>query len=269
MENKNFCEKGREVTMTSLFFSPRSTTKRTARAIAKGWGKATERDLIGSPLTETLEVPAEEPLLVCLPVYAGRIPTVCRTMLETHLKGSGGPAVAVAVYGNRAYDDALLELADLLEEKGFHVVAAGAFIGRHSIFTKVADGRPDEADLALMEEFGGRCRAAAEGFDPAAPKKLDLPGDPAYRDREGKRVPIKPDCNDRCMKCYACFRSCPARAIPEDAPWTTDTDKCISCGACIYLCPTKARDFRGLAYDAAAKVFELKNAKRREPELFF
>ncbi len=255
--------------MTSLFFSPRSTTKATARNIALGWEKGTERDLVGSPLTEALSIPTQEPLLVCLPVYAGRIPTVCRAMLEEHLRGNGGPAVAVVVYGNRAYDDALLELVDLLEDKGFHVVAAAAFIGRHSIFTKVADGRPDAGDRATMQEFGGLCKEVCAAGHPAAAKRLTVPGDPAYRDREVKPVPIKPDCNDRCMKCYACFRSCPARAIPEEAPWTTDNDKCISCGACIFLCPTQARQFRGVAYEAAAKVFELKNAKRREPELFF
>ena len=205
-------------------------------------------------------------MLVAMPVYAGQIPVLCRRQLKAHLKGSGNPAVAVAVYGNRAYDNALAELQDILEEAGCPVVAAGAFIGRHSIFPKVAEGRPDQADLALMAAFGDKCREKLAAFDPAAHVRLDLPGDHAYR--EPGRVPFHPSCNDRCMKCYACANTCPAGAIPMETPWITDGEKCISCGACVFLCPTQARQYRGEAYEAAAGAFAVKCGQRREPELF-
>ena len=152
--------------MLSLFFSPRGTTKKSARAILRPFGPVQERDLLGRPLREDIDVPAEEPVLVAMPVYAGRIPQGCREQLAAHLKGRGGPAIAVAVYGNRDYDDALAELQDLLEGNGFHVVAAGAFIGRHSIFSNVAAGRPDEADLAAMADFGARCKAVLDAYVP-------------------------------------------------------------------------------------------------------
>ena len=254
--------------MTSIFFSPRGTTKKTARAIAGHDGPVEERDLLGRPLTEDLEVPAEEPVLVTMPVYAGRIPQTCWEQLTAHLKGHGGPAIAVAVYGNRDYDDALTELQDLLEGNGFHVVAAGAFIGRHSIFDHVAAGRPDEADLAAMADFGTRCREILAAYDPhgehpsiALKGSHDLP--------PHKRVPFHPSAGDRCMKCNACAAACPAGAIPKETPWVTDNEKCISCGACIYLCPTQTRQYRGEAYEAAARGFEAKCAQRREPEVFF
>lgn len=254
--------------MRSIFFSPRGTTKKTARAILRDFGPVEERDLLGRPLTEDLTVPAEEPVLVAMPVYAGRIPQQCFEQLSAHLKGNGGPAIAVAVYGNRDYDDALTELQDLLEGNGFRVVAAGAFIGRHSIFDHVAAGRPDEADLAAMADFGARCREILAAYTPGgdhAPVAIkgshDLP--------PHKRVPFHPSAGDRCMKCNACAAACPAGAIPRETPWVTDNDKCISCGACIYLCPTQTRQYRGEAYEAAARGFEARCAQRREPEVFF
>ena len=254
--------------MIALFFSPRGTTKKTARAILRDFGPVEERDLLGRPLTEDLAVPAEEPVLVAMPVYAGRIPRHCFEQLSAHLKGGGGPAIAVAVYGNRDYDDALGELQDLLEGNGFHVAAAGAFIGRHSIFDRVAAGRPDEADLAAMADFGRRCREVLAAYAPggdhppiAIKGSHDLP--------PHKKVSFHPSAGDRCMKCGACANACPAGAIPKETPWVTRDDRCISCGACIYLCPTQTRQYRGEAYEAAAKGFEAKCARRREPEVFF
>ena len=64
-------------------------------------------------------------------------------------------------------------------------------------------------------------------------------------------------------------RCLPRRGHPKETPWVTDESKCISCGACIYLCPTQTRQYRGEAYEAAARMFEAKRAQRREPEVFF
>jgi len=70
------------------------------------------------------------------------------------LKGQGTPAVVIAVYGNRAYEDALLEGADWLEKQGFQMAAAGALIGEHSFSAALAAGRPDQDDLAQAARLG-------------------------------------------------------------------------------------------------------------------
>lgn len=253
--------------MTSIFFSPRGTTKKTARAILGNGGGVEERDLIGSPLSEEWLVPAGEAVMVSMPVYAGRIPGICAAMLKEHLKGNGNPAIAVVVYGNREFDDALTELQDLLEECGFCVIGAGAFVAQHSIFTKTAARRPDENDRQLMAEFGAKCQEKIFTFAPQGHKPIQVRGSHDYRKAKG--VPFKPDCNKNCIKCGACANSCPTHAIPLETPWLTNTDTCISCGACIYLCPTQARDYRGAAFEVAAKGFEVMCAKRKEPEVFF
>ena len=52
----------------------------------------------------------------------------------------------VAVFGNRAYDDALLEMQDVASEIGFRVIAAVAAVAEHSIIRKYGKGRPDADD---------------------------------------------------------------------------------------------------------------------------
>ena len=109
--------------MKIVYFSPNDTTRTVTEAAAAAMEPGGERvDLLKAPLTEDLSVGAEEMLVVGMPVYAGRIPALCLSSLA-HLKGNGGPAAAIAVYGNRDYDDALLELTDLLEAQGFRVWA--------------------------------------------------------------------------------------------------------------------------------------------------
>ncbi len=61
-------------------------------------------------------------------------------------KGNQTPAIAVVTYGNRDYEDALLELQTILEQNGFVVIGAAALIAEHSIVHSVGHDRPDEAD---------------------------------------------------------------------------------------------------------------------------
>ncbi len=62
-------------------------------------------------------------------------------------------AIAVVVYGNRNYDDALIELKDILESDGFKVVAGAAFIGEHSFSKTLAKNRPDEKDMDIIKSL--------------------------------------------------------------------------------------------------------------------
>ena len=62
------------------------------------------------------------------------------------LNGQGARAVLACVYGNRAYEDTLVEREDAARETGFRVIAAMAAVAEHSIARQFASGRPDEQD---------------------------------------------------------------------------------------------------------------------------
>lgn len=249
---------------TAALFSPTGGTAKVARAILEGAGQAGREIDLSLPVpAET--IPPEETLLAAAPVFGGHVPGAALERLAA-LKGQGGPAVAVVVYGNRAYEDALAEWKAALERAGFRVAAAGAFVAEHSIARSIAAGRPDGADLEQAGAFG---RAAAEKLSrPAAEQApVQVPGDPSL-DKELKPMAIHPAAGEACGKCGTCAKKCPVGAIPREDPSQTDAGRCITCMRCVAVCPKGAR---ALPAPAAAKIvgmLQVKAAQRREPELF-
>ncbi|MFR9189703.1 MAG: 4Fe-4S binding protein [Anaerotruncus massiliensis (ex Togo et al. 2019)] len=216
--------------LTAFIFSPTGTTAAVAKPLA-------EALLPGARIVDLTCADAEEErfgpdelVLFAAPVYGGRIPAPAAKRFA-RMKGEGTPALLVAVYGNRDYDDALLELCDLAEENGFRPAGAGAFLAEHSIFRSVARGRPDAADLEAVRTFAGLAReklaraAGAGEFGPLAVK-----GNRPYREFSG--VPLKPQADRKCVKCGACAENCPAGAIPaDDPPKRTTAAASPACGA--------------------------------------
>ena len=120
-------------------FSPTGGTKRVADAIAAGFAvPVAQMDL--TKADSAFSLGGHDGLMAVLPVFAGRVPQIALERLSA-LKGSGQKAVAVVVYGNREFDDALLETRDALEANGFRVIAAAAFIAEHSMHRSIAAGR--------------------------------------------------------------------------------------------------------------------------------
>jgi ferredoxin len=212
-------------------FSPTGGTSKIAAAIA-GARMGTRIDLC-SPV-EPQEIPAGAPLLAVVPVYGGRIPAISAQRLLA-LQGSGNPAIAVVVYGNRAYEDALLELKNVLTEAGHQVIAAAAFIAEHSIIRSIAADRPHADDLARAVEFGAAVEARLNG----ELTTVDVPGNAEYRPLP--QMPATPLVTDACGGCGMCAHKCPVGAIPLNNPRSTDAAKCILCMRCVAICPRKAR----------------------------
>ena len=249
--------------VTTLYFSATYTTKRVVEAVAAGLSdEVTAYDITNEAPTDEVAIPADELLVIGVPVYAGRVPVMAVERLR-RFKGDNTPAVVVAVYGNRHYDDAVLELHDIMTEQGFRTVAAGAFVARHSIFPKVGKGRPDAEDLSEIKRFAEKsAELVATGFG-----EIALPGNRPYKVPGG--IPIWPTASKKCTACGACARLCPTGAIDPASSKGVDKTKCIKCGRCIVVCPTKARRFYGLKYSLAAARFNSAFAARRANEVWF
>ena len=248
-----------------VYFSAAGTTKTVASILADNLNTTkTEYDLLRNRPEQPITFGADTPAVFAVPVYSGRIPPLCVDILK-QFKSQQSPAVAVVVYGNREYDDALLELADILKANGFVVVAAAAFVGQHSIFPAVAEGRPDQKDQDAIKEFSQKCKAAFEGF--TGKETVAIKGNAPYLNPSA--IPLRPTGNSKCNACGTCVAICPTKAISAETPRKTDKARCISCTACIAACPQRAKQFKGFLYSFAGNAFAKKNTSRKEPEYFY
>ena len=146
-----------------VYFSPTGTTKTVVRGIANSINPETLEYIdITNPVDrkQPLSTSQDELLIIGVPVYMGRVPDLINGWL-TSIRANGTPTVCVVVYGNRAYENALLELMDIAKKCGGVPIAGAAFIGEHSFSNPdepTAKGRPDPNDLALAAEFGRKIR---------------------------------------------------------------------------------------------------------------
>lgn len=242
-------------------FSPTRTSWRIGEAIARGTSYENVRvlDLTYETEETPIEVSAETLLVVAVPVYGGKVaPPALKRM--SGLKLSGTPVVLVALYGNRAYEQALVELEGFITGKGGQIVAAGAFVGEHSYSVKahpVAAGRPDVRDLEVAEAFGRNIRLKLDKEPVETVNTADLPdkamateemlrfrGDVQAALKGGAVVPQTPSVDAAlCNHCGTCVSQCPTQAIVEGEETMTIADRCIRCCACVKVCPQQARTF--------------------------
>lgn len=254
-----------------ITFSPTCTSAKVAAAVARGLQceHVSEMDLTCHQLNEAVTVSADSIAVISVPVYAGRVaPLAVQRLKQVH--GEHTPAVLLTVYGNRDYEDALVELRDLMQSQGFVPLAAAAFVGEHSYSRPgmpVAEGRPDADDLQKAEDFGRRCAEKYMALTDA--DKLEafyIKGNVPYR-VVGPSTPQAPVWNEElCTSCGTCIDVCPTASIrmDENSEVHTEPATCIKCCACVKACPAGA-----LVFDTPyTAMLHTKFSARREPETF-
>lgn len=272
------------------YFSATYTTRKISKEISRTISPTHEEyDITCQSPTETIYCNTNDLLIVGVPVYAGRVPIQAANALKL-FKGDNTPAIIICTYGNRAYDDALLELQDIVEQNGFKTIAAATFIAQHSIFPQIAAGRPDEEDYKLMAQFAKDCNELLSKLEDVTKlPKLKINGNHPYT--KHKQIPFHPSTlKILCSKCGRCAQLCPTQAIKVgnifnanenlsntvlkpltkalENHYYTDENLCISCGRCLIECPKGARQYFNILHKATLLKFTNNYIERKDPEFF-
>lgn len=250
--------------LVQIFFSPTGGTKKVLDIISSVWDcEKTEIDL-SDPNRDFSNIMTRESdlCLIAVPSFGGRVPGVALSRLSK-IRGNGASAVVIAVFGNRAIDDTLLELKNTLGSLSFRCVAAVSAAAEHSIMHQFGAGRPDKDDERQLLTFA---RKIKEALGQNTAPGLTVPGHFPYREYHG--VPFRPKAGKSCTRCGLCARECPVGAIPEDSPCGTIEEKCVSCMRCISACPRHARALNKAMLFAASQKMKKECAERKENELF-
>lgn len=253
-----------------FLFSPTGGVERVARPVGETLAADLGLDIAFHDLTSPacrLPAPsAGDMVLLAAPVYGGRLPALFvqrLAPLRDAVSGLAIPAVALVVYGNRAFDDALLELADAATACGLPVMAGMSAVAEHSMCRSVAAGRPDAGDVAALRELARKAAAHIGNAPVPAP---NLPGNRPYR--EWKALPVTPTAAISCTACGTCAAVCPAQAIDPARPQESDRERCLLCMRCVQICPAHARSLPAPVLAMLAEKLGPCLEKRDEPALY-
>jgi len=257
-----------------ISFSPTGTSRKVVDGIVFAFSgvKHQSIDLTYPGKFETKSFTPEDLVVIGVPVYAGRVAPLAVERLKS-IKGSMTPAVIVVLYGNREYEDALIELRDLAVAASFIPAAASAFIGEHSFSSAqlpIAPGRPDSADLDSASSFGKKIfDKIGKVEDCSSFPILSLPGNIPYKESTGS-PPVTPKVDQTlCTHCGMCVESCPGAAITIADELTMDVERCIFCCACMKICPEDAVTIAARPLLEKRQWLHGNCAERKEPEFFF
>ncbi|MDE6760675.1 MAG: EFR1 family ferrodoxin [Lachnospiraceae bacterium] len=252
--------------IVQIVFSPTGGTQKVADIIVEGWAESvTKMDLANASLDySNLHLEKDDIALIAIPSYGGRVPALAAQRLAK-ISGNQAQCVIVCVYGNRAYEDTLIELRDIAEQCDFRVVAAVSAVAEHSIMHQYATGRPDQTDKDMLSRFGKKIFEKISRQD-ASMSLPEIPGNRPYKKAGG--AGLVPKADGKCTNCGLCAAHCPAQAISMENLKTADSKKCISCMRCVAICPESARKVNGALVSVAALAIKKACSERKENELF-
>lgn len=247
-----------------IVFSPTGGTKKVTDSITKDWSQPITTVDLTDPAADFsgVSIDPDDAVLIAVPSFGGRVPALAAQRISM-LRGNGAKCGIVCVYGNRAYEDTLVELQNLAQQSGFRVMAAVSAVAEHSIMHQYATGRPDQSDMAELERFGGEILSKLTGEAGETPA---IPGNRPYKKSGGGGM--VPKAGKDCVSCGLCAKKCPAQAIDHADPKTVDGKKCISCMRCVSVCPKSARKVNEAMVSAVALAIKKACSVRKDNELF-
>ena len=242
-----------------IYFSPTGGTKKVLDILMNEWQIEKEMiDLSVQGFDQRYQLGRNDLCMIAVPSYGGRVPEIVINRLAK-IKGDYTRTILIAVYGNRDYEDTLLELKDVMKDNGFNSIAAISAVAKHSIMNQFA---MDKMQLEVFSKEIMHLVDTKEKYD-----DLKVPGNFPYHQYKG--VPFKPKANKRCNGCGICARACPTQAISLESSKIVDKNKCISCMRCVNVCPNHARQTNPLLLKLAGKLMAKSCSLRKENQLFF
>jgi ferredoxin len=257
-----------------VYFSPTGTTQKVLESITKDISTSDVEHInltLPEGTQQTIQPFSDELVIIGAPVYGGRLPVEAINRFKK-LTANKTLAILIVVYGNREFEDALLELKNLAVELGFIPVAGGAFIGEHSFATKecpIANGRPDSLDVQKAKDFWAKVTIKIKALQsPDAQMDLEIPGRFPY-ESSVRSMDVSPvTIEEKCTVCGLCSTVCPTAAISINGNVATKTELCIRCSACIKTCPSEARVWEDRMMLTLANWLNENCTTRKEPEFF-
>lgn len=212
--------------LTLLTFSPTGQSKACALAVAK----ATKQEFVLFDVTHFIQrrksLGVEDTtLIIAFPVYGGRVPLLFAEYVKNQLTAHNCDAIVIATFGNRAVEDALVEMEDLLSAKGIPLTAAASIGCQHSYSDRVGQRRPDIEDFQLLDRLAVHLNGKRTIVHP--------PGNRPYRQAMPRaNPPYMPAlaASSETISNRQCYRVCPTGALAKQDPTL-----CIHCCACIQV----------------------------------
>ncbi len=246
--------------MYKILFSPTGGTAKVADAITSSWTDVETIDLSNNNTDYNISLEEGSLALIAMPSFGGIAPQLALDRLSK-IKANNCKCTIAAVYGNRAYDDTLIQMKDYAERAGFQVIAAISAVAEHSIIHAYASGRPDADDRVQLTSFGKQILEKASTVS----SSITVPGNKPYKKAGSAMVP---KAGSACTACGLCAKFCPSGAINPSNPRVVDKSKCIGCMRCVSVCPAKARSVNPVMTKIAAVAIKKACSETKRNELF-
>ena len=192
------------------------------------------------------------------PTFFGYPPPNVMRFIECLKHVSGKSAFLFTTYGGSVAGDSLYDAAKALASKGYRVLGGLKVQASdnypQSILLKINEGRPNETDLAIAEEFAIKIAHSHNSGTSLDPESMASRNPFFIKNRDRPRADTVNDLREKiegkiifrgekCLFCDTCKKSCPTKSIETGETYPIFTWKCFDgmlCYQCVRVCPGKA-----------------------------